>query len=741
MILKKLKLVNYRQHADCCVEFDGNLVGVLGPNGSGKSHIFDALHFLFAGRVSDQHKSEMLAWGAEDGSAEISFAHNGDEGVIYRELHSNKAHFQFRGETYTGIKSVNTQITELLGMDPDICKQAVFVKQKEVDAILFTEPSIRQVAWQRLCGLADANRVHAKLGQIISGLPAVSDFAEQLAEGTQRIEELQAKLTEAKENLELSSSGEQSSVAELTAKLRGLEELNGLVKAGLRTTAELDTQQSRQQAAEAAVAQVKQQLATLPENAKELYDAAAAAANEAVGALQKKQKLQDLEGKQQYYNEEFRVLGPAPHTAEELATLDEEVKAAFTIAVDWKSKATMSEQLLAAVLGKDHDHFCPLCKQDLTGKTIEEIARNNVETSTARAAEARQAWSVLSEQQKRKVARQSQYDKGSQDIRTRLKGVVEQIAAYGTVEERQKLHAMTSAEVHIAQTQASARLDTFQARAKALERLSANESALTEIQEWCTRTRAQVDQLLVDAGKLLTANNVEDPSTIDTEVAATEIKIVQARDTEVEIARLKGYTAEVEHSLATLKATVENLKAKKKEQARVFKTATLLTNVRNWFHYSQGPQTVINSLLQTITKDVNDFLARFGSTFYVIADPGTMSFRYCYHDGRPMPEGYPTVSELSGGEAIILAVSFRFATYCLFAGRVGLLALDEPTAYLDEHNVGCFCSLLERVRVVAAGMNLQVLVSTHEQQVLPFLDTAIQCGKLQTPNQEDTENG
>jgi len=128
MILKKLKLVNYRQHADCCVEFDGNLVGVLGPNGSGKSHIFDALHFLFAGRVSDQHKSEMLAWGAEDGSAEISFVHNGDEGVIYRELHSNKAHFQFRGETYTGIKSVNTQITELLGMDPDICKQAVFVK-------------------------------------------------------------------------------------------------------------------------------------------------------------------------------------------------------------------------------------------------------------------------------------------------------------------------------------------------------------------------------------------------------------------------------------------------------------------------------------------------------------------------------------------------------------------------------------------------------------------------------------
>ena len=100
-----------------------------------------------------------------------------------------------------------------------------------------------------------------------------------------------------------------------------------------------------------------------------------------------------------------------------------------------------------------------------------------------------------------------------------------------------------------------------------------------------------------------------------------------------------------------------------------------------------------------------------------------MSFRYCYHDGRPMPEGFPTVDQLSGGEAVVLAVSFRLATYCLFAGRVGLLTLDEPTVYLDDKHIGQFCTLLSRVKEIATGMNLQIFVSTHEQAVIPFMDS------------------
>jgi len=740
MILKSLKLVNYRQHADRCVEFDGSLIGVLGPNGSGKSHVFDALHFLFAGRVASQNKSAMLSWGAEAGSAEVTFVHGGEEGRIYREIHSNKASFQFRGETHTGIKTVNQKITECLGIDPDICKQAIFVRQKEVDAVLFTEPSIRQAAWQRLCGLADASKVHAKLGQLISALPEVTDYAEQLDDGAKRIEELQAELVQAKENLELTASGDQPAVEDLTAKLRSLERLNSLITAGIQATAELNEQHTSQAAAESAYAEASLQLKELPEDARELYDAAAAAANECVVAWQKRQKIQELEGTLQACNSSLQELGDRPYTEEELAKLDERVKDAFTVAADWRSKATMSQQLMDAVSGKSQDQFCPLCGQDLTGKDIEEIAKTSLETAKARLEETKLAWAKLTELQKQRVTEQGQWDRATQDLASRTKEILEQLAAYGVEEERAKLTALTVEDVHAAQAQASSQLAVLQSRIKATERLSASETTLKTTQDARARIQARVDGLFGEVKQLLKDAQVANPDNVNEQIVAVETKITQARDTQVEIARLQGFTSEAENNLAKLQAAVEELKAKKKEQAKLFEVTGLLTNVRNWFHYSQGPQTAINSLLQTITDDVNDFLARFGASFYVIPDPGTMSFRFCYHDGRPMPEGYPTVDELSGGEAIILAVSFRFATYCLFAGRVGLLSLDEPTAYLDDHNVSCFCSLLERVKKVAAGMNLQVLISTHEQSVVPFLDTVVQCGNSQTPNQKGEQD-
>ena len=72
-----------------------------------------------------------------------------------------------------------------------------------------------------------------------------------------------------------------------------------------------------------------------------------------------------------------------------------------------------------------------------------------------------------------------------------------------------------------------------------------------------------------------------------------------------------------------------------------------------------------------------------------------------------------------------LAVSFRFGSYCMFANKLGLLSLDEPTVYLDDANVGRFCNLLERVKEVAQQMNLQVIIATHERAVMPFMDTVI----------------
>jgi ABC-type lipoprotein export system ATPase subunit len=61
----------------------------------------------------------------------------------------------------------------------------------------------------------------------------------------------------------------------------------------------------------------------------------------------------------------------------------------------------------------------------------------------------------------------------------------------------------------------------------------------------------------------------------------------------------------------------------------------------------------------------------------------------------------------------------------MFAGKLGLLSLDEPTAYLDDSNVDRFGILLTKVKEIARNMNTQVLMATHERAVIPYMDSVI----------------
>lgn len=133
-----------------------------------------------------------------------------------------------------------------------------------------------------------------------------------------------------------------------------------------------------------------------------------------------------------------------------------------------------------------------------------------------------------------------------------------------------------------------------------------------------------------------------------------------------------------------------------------------------------------STVLADMTQDVNTFLGHFGAPYTVINSDEGVGFKYIYNTSKDIPTGqYPDAYHLSGGEKIQLAVSFRFAAYCMFAGKLGLLGLDEPSTYLDDKNIGNFCTLLGAVGSLAKKMELQILISTHERAILPFMDSII----------------
>ena len=62
MRLNRLRLTNFRQHADTDLEFDSGLTGIIGPNGAGKSTILEAMAWALYGGNTARGGNESIRW-------------------------------------------------------------------------------------------------------------------------------------------------------------------------------------------------------------------------------------------------------------------------------------------------------------------------------------------------------------------------------------------------------------------------------------------------------------------------------------------------------------------------------------------------------------------------------------------------------------------------------------------------------------------------------------------------------
>ena len=739
MIIHELTTTNYRQHRGGRTwPFNGNLVGVIGPNGSGKSHLIDAIEFLFTGKVGGQNKSDMLSWGEQKGRVSGTFVHDGNEGSIARELHGNGATFEFRGTKASGITSVNAAIASMTGMDAEICRQAVFVHQKEIDAILFTDPSIRQLAWQRLCGLSMANGIHTDLGTVISKLPPLTDWSEQIEGCETRIKELDRQIKETRENLEITKTGlGAADYNDISEYLDGLTRLSALVSRAIEGNKGLTRLQQSLEAGQPRIKELKRQFAAFGGvSPQPKLDECRAAITAGQQIVKLQQDLDGYRGWEKAYSQQLAALMAPACDQACIDGLGRELASRKADEAVHRSRLALHRQLHSALCGLNAESKCPLCAQvlaagtDLKAMVEQQIAEIETKARTADN-DARRIERQIGESR----FRLNEYDTARAKLETSVQSA--KVLADGIAARLGELKVGAMADGcdqgFLARMQESLqRLEQAVRDYDCLTlEIAAAESAAGVFKKSISDTTAEVDGLLAQVRKEMAELTVSDPASLNDLIAAQKKELDKIQQVNVQIGALSGQLTQMQSQLQNLGQTLEDLQRKKAAQANQHEVTQTLTRVRDWFHYTNGPQTVINSLHGRITAGVNDFLKRFGASFYVMPDAGSMSFRYCYHDGRPMPEGFPTVDQLSGGEAVVLAVSFRLATYCLFAGRVGLLTLDEPTVYLDDKHISQFCTLLSRVKEIATGMNLQIFVSTHEQSVIPFMDSVVNLNPKQ----------
>jgi len=128
------------------------------------------------------------------------------------------------------------------------------------------------------------------------------------------------------------------------------------------------------------------------------------------------------------------------------------------------------------------------------------------------------------------------------------------------------------------------------------------------------------------------------------------------------------------------------------------------------------------SVLEDLVDQVNELLNEFDGPFYVSAGDD-LSFTVHNPDGSSEP-----AASKSGGEMVVLAIAYRLAVNSRFARDVGMMVLDEPSAFLDQKNLGCLASVLQRICEVMKQRRQQLIMITHDQRLERVFDQLIELG-------------
>ena len=172
MILRSLRLVNFRKFADVTVEFPDGVVGVLGLNGVGKSSLFEAMAWALFGPVAartsvDEVKRQGAA-GGESVRVEFEFVFDEHAFRVVREmvgkhLTASASVTVDGGLAASGAEAVSRFVQGRLGMDCRSFYTSIFAKQKELNALSSMNPSERRPLILRMLGISVLDAVVSQI--------------------------------------------------------------------------------------------------------------------------------------------------------------------------------------------------------------------------------------------------------------------------------------------------------------------------------------------------------------------------------------------------------------------------------------------------------------------------------------------------------------------------------------------------------------------------------------------------
>jgi len=160
----------------------------------------------------------------------------------------------------------------------------------------------------------------------------------------------------------------------------------------------------------------------------------------------------------------------------------------------------------------------------------------------------------------------------------------------------------------------------------------------------------------------------------------------------------------------SLKALVDQTSVEIGEAVEGRSRADLLRRCREVLHRENLPRVAAMGIVERISPRMAAYAQGLGVP-YPVSFTNNLDVEYDSGDG-PKP-----FKALSGGQKACVAIAFRLAQVDVLAGGLGLVALDEPTAELDEDAVRGLADVIEQVSALAIQRGVTILVSTHSKEL------------------------
>src|SRR5438477_397192 len=157
MRLNRLRLSNFRLHADTRIDFESGLTGIIGPNGSGKTTILEAIAWALYGTPAVRGTKEGIRWLRAPARAsvrvELDFDLAGHRYHVTRTLSSAEVYLDGAASPIANtVSGVTDLLRRRLGMTQQEFFNTYFTGQKELSVMAKMGPAERAQFLSRVLG-------------------------------------------------------------------------------------------------------------------------------------------------------------------------------------------------------------------------------------------------------------------------------------------------------------------------------------------------------------------------------------------------------------------------------------------------------------------------------------------------------------------------------------------------------------------------------------------------------------